>query len=207
MANSLIFLLIGLAAGAVPFARVEPPSLAVIVALVLLARAATVYPLWLAVRPHMLGGPAAGAARAPVGRPARGAVSGARPVAARPGTPRRNRHRGLRRGGVLDRRRGDDHAADAQAVGLHRARSRETTLGLCSIGFTRSIPAAHFSTDCPASLDLLGRLTGTKPEAPVALLDGAPGGDTGSAGRRTVRDRVRSAAKLYRFSPTMLTPA
>ena len=47
VANSLVFLLIGLAAGAVPFGHISPPALAGIVALVLLARALTVYPLCL----------------------------------------------------------------------------------------------------------------------------------------------------------------
>lgn len=45
VANSLIFLMIGLAAGSVPFGRVSPPTLAAIIVLVLFARAATVYPL------------------------------------------------------------------------------------------------------------------------------------------------------------------
>ena len=47
VANSLIFLMIGLTAGAIPFEQAKPFSLAIIIALVLFARAATVYPLCL----------------------------------------------------------------------------------------------------------------------------------------------------------------
>lgn len=47
VANSLVFLLIGLAAGSLPFGRISPLALAGIVVLVLVARALTVYPLCL----------------------------------------------------------------------------------------------------------------------------------------------------------------
>jgi len=47
IANSLIFLLIGLTVADIPFSGVGPVSLAIIIALVLIGRALTVYPLCL----------------------------------------------------------------------------------------------------------------------------------------------------------------
>ncbi len=119
LANSLVFLLIGVNVATMPYETYGAVELASAIVIVLLGRALTVYPLSLAFRDSSRPITYARTTCAVVGRPARRARPGAGPVAAAvAAAARRNRGADFWRRRLLDRRAGPDHAAAAAAIGF-----------------------------------------------------------------------------------------
>ena len=114
IANSFVFLLIGLTVGHLPLTGLGPVAVVAAIGFVLLGRALTVYPLCLLFMRLALGDSTARPARVVVGRIAWRARTGIGARAARyAARPARNRHRGIQCRCVLRHRAGPDHASGA----------------------------------------------------------------------------------------------
>ena len=123
LANSVVFLLIGVDLASMPFGASEAFAIFVAIGVVLLGRAVTIYPFEPSLREDALGHSNGRAACPVVGRAARGAGARFGALAARrPAAARRDQGRGLRRRRLLHRRAGPHHAADAAPPGIDDGR-------------------------------------------------------------------------------------